>query len=394
MNGGFANYNNYNGNGNVALVNGIAPQNARNIPNYIVGNNVNRGNINYPTASANNASLRSPPPLQPNLYDDEQDEYIEDENENLINANAATPQNKKSMMPLPRFHSVPTEPAFNRRRGIPVQKTLDENGNNNVSKNSNNPNDNAIERAYLEGVMAALEEVESELDSQDDEIENAKLKKLAMEKAEKLQAKIDAKAERDAEIAEFEAEQLRNAKILARRQAELEQKAQNLTIERNRLQDEEQLIATQKPRNINQKTNNSNIQPANYQQTKKENDNKENVFASAVNFLKGNPQKQNNKNLNQQNQNQNSAVNIAQNNPQQKSHSRQSQNLNQQTGSVNRFLSPITNIISSTTKPKPLPQSAQKSKPKKIINNEEIDEPDLPTRPATFPNKVKRQVNS
>ncbi|MDR2762697.1 MAG: hypothetical protein LBB88_08870 [Planctomycetaceae bacterium] len=444
---GYPNYNGYNGYnsyGNVLQVNGISPQNFRNGINYAanpnrnsIPNNFNSANINssnYPQLSNNTAAYRTPPPLQPELSDNEQmeDENPDDENENSIDETTITNQGKKSSMPLPRFHSVPTEPTFNRRKGIPVQKISDENAINKVSQNhyknnADTTDTTAIERAYLEGMVTALDEIENELDSQADKFENAKIKNLALEKAEKLQAKIDAKTKRDAEIAEIsefenqqkqlrelaiQAEQLKleqqkNAKILAKRQAELDEESQNLIIEKNRLRQEQiAAINSQSTRIANQQIadqNNSNIQTANYQNTTKNN---ETIFASAVNFLNGNAKKQDNSESNQKNKTQkinakNNATtkDIAKNNAQQKSNnssnSKRPQNANQSTGTISRILSPVTNLISTSnnSKPKPLPQPSQKTKTK-ITNNEESNEQNLPTRPATFPIKQKRNTNN
>ncbi|MDR2641805.1 MAG: hypothetical protein LBC74_03310 [Planctomycetaceae bacterium] len=444
---GYANYNRNNNYGNVMLANGTVMQNLQNganyqyqqnnypngqRTNYVAGNNTaNRNAANNPAIAANNTAtgLRNPPPLQPDLYNSDQpeDEYanneneINNENDNLNNETAVTNQGKKSMMPLPRFHSVPTEPAFNRRKGISVQKISNENGSNKVSKYSTDTNsdDTTVERAYLKGVIAALNEVEAEIDSQTDEIENAKMKSLAMEKANKLQAKIDAKMERNTEIAEFETEQQRQlrelaiqaeqikfeqqrqARILAKRQTELDQESHNLTVERNRLQQEQ--FAMKKSKTDNQQmisSNNSNIQLANYQQvTKKEN---KNIFASAVNFLKGNSQNfdsglgQNkpSPNLNPKNKKQKPVANIvAKNNIQQKINTKQTQNSNQSTGAISQILSPITNLIGSNSKPSPAPNPTQKNKTKKISDDEEITEINLPSRPETFPDKPKRNSN-
>ncbi|MDR2344982.1 MAG: hypothetical protein LBE18_02860 [Planctomycetaceae bacterium] len=445
-NNNYGNYAGYNGYGNVTQVNGIAPQNLRNGINYSYQQNNYPNNYrtnyvtnpNYINAANNpefvndNGSLRNPPPLQPELYDNDQSDTdnIDDENNNSINETAVTKQDKKSMMPLPRFHSVPTEPAFNRRKGISVQKTnTNENENNNVSQNtnryknnnSNTPDDAEIEHAYLEGMVAALDEVEAEIDAQTTEIKNAKMKRLAIEKAEKLQAKIDAKTEQEAEIAEFETnrqkqlnelaiqaeqikfEQQKHAKILEKRQKEIEEESRNLIIEKNQLK-QKQLAAIKSQNNNQQQTisNNSNIQPVNYKTSTKNN---ENVFASAVNFIKGNKKNQTADNSNidrkkqNQKQNQNNNKNIvAQNNTnsQQKSNnnSQYSQNTTQPEGTISRLLSPITNLIGTNkVKPKQLPQPNQKVKTK-ITNDEEFAAQELPSRPATYPSKQRHNITN
>jgi hypothetical protein len=413
--------NSYNGYGNVMQVNGTATQYPRNSTNYITNYNNPQNTAGYKIP--NNSDSRTPPLLQPDLYNNdlsENESELDDETEieNSVDQTDVN-QNKKSMMPLPRFHSVPTEPAFNRRKGIPVQKTSERTGNNKISKNSINNNRNnytdetTIENAYLKGMVAALDEVDAELDSQMGEIENEKMKNLAIKKAEKLQAKIDAKAayesEYKTETAESESarqkqlqekqlqefaiqseqlkfEQQRNAKILAKRQAEIDKESQILEIERNRLRQEQ--IAMKKSQNNNQQqitTNNSNVQPASYQTTKKED---KNVFASAVNFLKGSPKNNDQTNTSQQNQPPKNTKNlVAQNNTPQKTKPKQNQNTKQQTGTVRRFFSPITNLISS--EPNTTTQQTQKNTTKKITNTAEIAENNLPARPATFTDKSK-----
>ncbi|MDR1290973.1 MAG: hypothetical protein LBK06_07225 [Planctomycetaceae bacterium] len=424
-------YGNSNGYGNVMQVNGMAAQNLRNGASYQYPQN-GRG-TNYIAGAVNNSrnnDTRTPPMLQPELYNnDSAEDELDDESEvdGLVDE-AVVNQGKKSTMPLPRFHPVPTEPTFNRRRGISVQKTADETGSNKFSKNSirnnNSTDETAIENAYLKGMVAALDEVDAELDSQMDEIENKKMKSLAVEKAERLQAKIEAKAVHDAETAEFETEQQklqeqaiqseqlkfeqqRNAKILARRQAEIDKESQILAIERNRFQQEQLALARNSQNNNRQPntTNDPNIQPASYQTTKKDKDkDNENVFASAVNFLRGNSKEENKPVVNQQNKNQKNTKNIvAQNNTKQKPNSKQTKNSNQQshqqTGTLSRFFSPITNLVSSDTKSK---TQSQKNKSKKTNNtdnntestdNTEIAGNNLPTRPATFADGTKRKVN-
>ncbi|MDR2171662.1 MAG: hypothetical protein LBP59_16080 [Planctomycetaceae bacterium] len=420
----YGNLNGYNNYNNVMQVNGTSPQNLQNLQNYAnyqsPQNYQNRRGTNYQTnyptnyaanynnynnqnpairqtIANNNAGLRTPPPLQPELYNNDQsdNEFTDDnennenendnenDNDNLANKTNAANKNKKSNMPLPRFHSVPTEPAFNRRSGIPVQKTPNANANNKISQNQiDRKNINggdpasAIERAYLEGIVTALNEVEAEIDAQNNEIENAKIKKIAIEKAANLQAKLDAKNKLDEELKQLEEleiqneiiklEQQRNKKIIAKRNAELvEEQTQILTQKQNQLQ-QEQI-------NAKIKTNNQNIQPANYQNTTKNNDN---IFANAINYIKGDTKKQN----------QNNAKIIAKNNPQQKLNNNKNKTQNKkQKNTISQLIAPVTNLIGTNNTKNTNTKNIQTTQKTKNINNELTTNQILPTKPPTFP---------
>jgi hypothetical protein len=151
----------------------------------------------------------------------------------------------KSSMPLPRFHPVPTKPVFQRSEGLPVTprtgkttasgntaaKTTSMNSKN--SKVKANVNDSkrlfsdealneAMEQAYLEGMAAAMEEVEEELDmrsedlaaqseelvalsseelvGQSEESEKTKMQEKILEQAQKLQMKIEKQKELELQI--------------------------------------------------------------------------------------------------------------------------------------------------------------------------------------------------
>jgi hypothetical protein len=122
----------------------------------------------------------------------------------------------KSSMPLPRFHPVPTKPVFQRSEGLPVTPRTGNSKKTTVSgKTSANSKrifsdealNEAMKQAYLEGMAAAMEEVEEELDirseeltAQSEELENKEMQEKILEQAQKLQVKIEKQKELELQI--------------------------------------------------------------------------------------------------------------------------------------------------------------------------------------------------
>ncbi|MDR3199484.1 MAG: hypothetical protein LBU34_16565 [Planctomycetaceae bacterium] len=160
---------------------------------------------------------------------DDEDEQESDETESEI----------KSPMPVPRFHPVPTKPVFQRSEGLPVLPRTGNNKKTTVSgkttakttidrstdkltagkpASSNSKRifseealNEAMEQAYLEGMSAAMEEVEEELDMRSDELsdeltvrseelEKTTMQEKILEQAQKLQAKIEKQKELELQI--------------------------------------------------------------------------------------------------------------------------------------------------------------------------------------------------
>lgn len=117
----------------------------------------------------------------------------------------------KSEMPVPRFHPVPSKPAFQRSEGLPVAPKTS--SGRNVSSNNRHSTDSlsetehyaqakddsvseqsfdaALERAYLEGMSAAMQEVEAELDAKNEQLAKKEMQAKVLKQAKQLQEKID-----------------------------------------------------------------------------------------------------------------------------------------------------------------------------------------------------------
>ena len=106
----------------------------------------------------------------------------------------------KSQMPVPRFHPVPSKPAFQRSEGIPVgRKTAD--GRRQTAEiidgnEGSRITEEELKRAYLEGMAAAMEEVENELaaveEKREQKRETAQMQAKVLNQARELQERIAA----------------------------------------------------------------------------------------------------------------------------------------------------------------------------------------------------------
>jgi len=127
----------------------------------------------------------------------------------------------RSVMPVPRFHPVPSKPAFQRSEGMPstpaTQRTvskptttamIDQHG---VSERELEA---ALDQAYLEGVSAAMEEMERKLEAKRHTAAKVKLQEKILQQADAVQQQLD------------EQEQLQiRAMQQARREQQLRQQA-------------------------------------------------------------------------------------------------------------------------------------------------------------------------
>lgn len=257
----------------------------------------------------------------------QKDDSEDEEEEALADESPIT----KSQMPVPRFHPVPSKPAFQRSQGMPVaprsagtsQKisanrrrtsaTVDwlaeeslayddygpESNDNLLSQSSVNA---AMKKAYLEGMSAAMEEVEAELDAKERRRQEADMQAKVLDQAKKLQDKIDSRSqgpERNTEqnddnrlqeqelLAEQERlQQLeRQERLQARREAEQRRREQQLREEAAMLQAQKnQILQAQMLASVQQVQ--PPVQQAGYYQS-----GEKGFLASTVSFLKGNEQR-------------------------------------------------------------------------------------------------------
>jgi len=109
----------------------------------------------------------------------------------------------RSTMPVPRFHPVPTQPAFQRSEGMaPTQRTITQTsaattGQRGISERalSERELEAALDQAYLEGVAAAMDEVERKLEEKRQAVARARLEERILQQSENLQQQLDAQEE-------------------------------------------------------------------------------------------------------------------------------------------------------------------------------------------------------
>jgi hypothetical protein len=117
----------------------------------------------------------------------------------------------KAKMPLPRFHPVPTKPVFQRSEGLPVlPKTNTKKPDAAVNSKrifSEESLNEAMEQAYFEGMSAAMEQIEEELDTKSENLtilseeqNKAEMQEKILEQAQKLQIKIEKQKELEQQL--------------------------------------------------------------------------------------------------------------------------------------------------------------------------------------------------
>jgi len=103
------------------------------------------------------------------------------------------PQETRSNMPVPRFHPIPTQPVFQRSEGMaPAQRTTATNHRHDFSEKELEA---ALDQAYLEGVSAAMDEVERKLEEKRQVVARAKLQEKILQQTESFQQELDAQEE-------------------------------------------------------------------------------------------------------------------------------------------------------------------------------------------------------
>lgn len=208
--------------------------------------------------------------LQQQQLQQQQEEEGEDE-EDVPGPQSAM---SKSQMPVPRFHPVPSKPAFQRSGGLPVvPKTAT--GGQKVSSTHRSTNrrasaamdwndmegevydtvngedysdgnqqlfskksiNSAMKRAYLEGMNAAMEEVEAELDAEhrSELSEDARMQAKVLNQAKKLQTKIESRKRASVTQDEVDEDAIEEHAV-ANRHTEAEQRRLNAIEKQSRLQ--------------------------------------------------------------------------------------------------------------------------------------------------------------
>ena len=118
-----------------------------------------------------------------------------------------TPAPPQSQMPAPRFHPVPSKPAFQRSEGLPAtpapKRTLSGTGRVLTRETLNA----AMEQAYLEGMADAIEDVQEEIDAQNQELAKAELQAKILRQAKQLQTQLEVRQESQQSLHEERARQ-------------------------------------------------------------------------------------------------------------------------------------------------------------------------------------------
>lgn len=258
----------------------------------------------------------------------EQDEEEEVE-ENIPEESPIT----KSQMPVPRFHPVPSKPAFQRSQGMPVTPRSAGNTQK-ISSNRRRASasvawladdslahdepdlegfsegrgeffsqasiNTAVKKAYLEGMSAAMEEVEAELDAKEQKRREVEMQAKVLDQAKKLQAKIDSQSQ-EPEAEQNEKDRLRGQELLAEqerlqqleRQEQLQARREGEQRRRERqLREEAAMLQAQKNQILQAQMLASMPQMQQPVQQAGFNTSEEKGFlASTVSFLKGSEQR-------------------------------------------------------------------------------------------------------
>ena len=123
---------------------------------------------------------------------------------------AAVPAPPRSQMPPPRFHPVPTKPAFQRSEGLPTTPPNRRAASGKVlTRESLNA---AMEQAYLEGIADAMQDVQNEIDAQNREIAKAELQAKIERQATQIQTQLDAR-QQEVLQAQYRQTQLQQAQL-------------------------------------------------------------------------------------------------------------------------------------------------------------------------------------
>ena len=107
------------------------------------------------------------------------------------------PRETRSSMPVPRFHSIPTQPSFQRSEGMPSapQTHAQPTAMTHRHAMSEMELESALDQAYLEGVAAAMDEVERKLEEKRQAVAKAQLQERILQQAEYVQQQLNAQEE-------------------------------------------------------------------------------------------------------------------------------------------------------------------------------------------------------
>ena len=144
----------------------------------------------------------------------------------------------RSQMPVPRFHPIPTQPVFQRSDGMPItsqtpptQRTVAMSETRGLSESEIEA---ALDLAYLEGVAAAMDEVERQLEEKRQAVATARLQERILQQAESLQQQL-AEQERMQLLA---MQQMQQERLLQERQQQLEEQERMQLLAMQRMQQE------------------------------------------------------------------------------------------------------------------------------------------------------------
>ena len=158
------------------------------------------------------------------MQGEEEEEETSDEEE------AVLPETRSSM-PVPRFHPIPTKPAFQRSEGMPStpvqQRTVAKPTTtvmNERQEFSEKEYESALDQAYLEGVSAAMGEVERQLETKRQAAAQAKLKEKILQQSESVQQQLAAREEQQVLAVQRERQIRQQAAMQA--QAEIQAQAE------------------------------------------------------------------------------------------------------------------------------------------------------------------------
>ena len=119
------------------------------------------------------------------------------EEQQLQEKETVLPRETRSNMPVPRFHPIPTQPAFQRSEGMPSAPRTPEQPTAMTNRNtmSEMELESALDHAYLEGVAAAMDEVERKLEEKRQAVARAQLQERILQQAESVQQQLNAQEE-------------------------------------------------------------------------------------------------------------------------------------------------------------------------------------------------------
>ena len=124
-------------------------------------------------------------PGEEEMYEDDEEEY-----------DIALPETRSSM-PVPRFQTIPHKPAFQRSEGMPRETPAKPTTTAMTSRNamSDKELESALDQAYLEGVSAAMDDLEKKLEVKRQAAAKAQLQEKILQQAEYVQQQLDTQEE-------------------------------------------------------------------------------------------------------------------------------------------------------------------------------------------------------